>query len=138
MHKKSDKNLFRIIDVNINRAREGLRVCEDICRFFYNEKSVTQKYKNIRHILTEILFQLDINAFVKARDAVKDVGKISSKSEMQRKNVNDIFYANSQRVKESIRVLEECSKLLEIKASQRFKELRYDIYTLEKRIMKNL
>lgn len=138
MCKKVEKNLYRIIDANINRTREGLRVCEDICRFFYNKKTVTQKYKNIRHTLTDILSQLSIAAFVKERDAVKDVGKISSKSEMQRKNVDDIFYANSQRVKESIRVLEECSKLLDSKASQRFKELRYDIYTLEKKIMKNL
>ena len=94
MGKTVDKKLHRIIDANVNRAREGLRVCEDICRFFYNKKTATCEYKNIRHQLTNILLRLDMSLAVSARDAVKDVGKISSGSEMQRKSINDIFKRN--------------------------------------------
>ena len=62
------------------------------------------------------------------------MGRLLSGREMQRSDLNDIFFANIQRVKESIRVLEEFSKLLDKKSALAFKRLRYQIYEVEKKI----
>jgi hypothetical protein len=47
----------------------------------------------------------------------------------------DIYYANSQRVKESIRVLEEFAKLRNKQVAEKLKKLRYRVYALEKKII---
>ena len=46
--------------------------------------------------------------------------------------------ANSQRAKESLRVLEEFLKLSDKNSSGNFKQLRYQLYALEKRAIKKL
>jgi len=45
------------------------------------------------------------------------------------------FYANTQRVKESLRVLEEFAKLDSPVSAERFKTLRYKVYGLEKKLL---
>ena len=52
------EKILRVIDANFNRAREGLRVCEDVCRFFCDHKSLTVKYKLLRHELTQAVCSL--------------------------------------------------------------------------------
>ena len=47
--------LLRIIDANLNRAREGLRVCEDISRFALGDKTATRALKSIRHGATDLI-----------------------------------------------------------------------------------
>jgi hypothetical protein len=126
--------LFRLIDANANRAKEGLRVCEDICRFYFDKEQETLNYKEIRHRLTQVMTHGLFKEAIAARQVAKDVGRTSTKSEFTRRDINDVFYANSQRVKESLRVLEECAKLLDITAAKKFKGLRYDVYELEGRL----
>ncbi|MCK5214947.1 MAG: thiamine-phosphate pyrophosphorylase [Candidatus Omnitrophica bacterium] len=135
MTPKKDKNVYRVLDANFNRAKEGLRVCEDVCRFLFNKPGLTRKYKDIRHQLSENLAKIGAEDVIKARNIDGDVGKGSTKIEFKRTDCRDIFYANSQRVKESIRVLEEFSKLIDEKRAQNFKGLRYKIYALEKEIV---
>ena len=132
MKSVDQKKLYRVIDANFNRAKEGLRVCEDICRFLYDKKSLTGRYKKLRHELTSIIAGLQLTKLIKARDVAGDVGSGSSPVEFKRKNINDLFYANSQRAKESIRVLEEFTKLLDHRRAERLKRLRYQIYALER------
>ena len=135
MPKQDDKKLDRIIDANFNRAKEGLRVCEDVCRFFLDDTYSTRKCKDLRHRLTKIMSSLKLDKIIKDRDIDNDVGKLSTGDELKRNNVSDIFYANSQRVKESVRVLEEVTKLK--KKTEMVKELkllRYQFYAFEKRI----
>ena len=50
---------------------------------------------------------------------------VRKKSELKRENLSDIFYANAQRVKESLRVLEEVTKLLDPRCALKLKKLRY-------------
>ena len=138
MRSVDQKKLYRVIDANFNRAKEGLRVCEDICRFLHNKRSATQRYKHLRHELTSIVTHLPLADVIKSRDVAGDVGRGSSPVEYKRNNVNDLFYANSQRAKESIRVLEEFAKLLNNRLAERLKRLRYQIYTLEREIVEKL
>jgi len=39
----------RLIDANLNRLKEGLRVVEDICRYIHNDQVLTSKLKELRH-----------------------------------------------------------------------------------------
>lgn len=138
MRSVDQKKLYRGIDANLNRAKEGLRVCEDICRFLHDQRSLTKRYKHLRHELTSIISTLRLSELIKSRDVTGDVGRGSSPVEYKRKNVRDLFYANSQRAKESIRVLEEFTKLLNNRLAERLKQLRYQLYTIEREIIKKM
>jgi len=138
VQKIESQKLYRIIDANFNRAKEGLRVCEDICRFVWDKSPSTRQCKNIRHKLTDIVKSLKLMQIIKSRNIEGDVGKSSTHTELKRKDISDIFFANSQRVKESIRVLEEIIKLINKKSAARMKLLRYEVYAFEKKIIKQL
>lgn len=129
---------MRILDANMNRAKEGLRVCEDISRFILDDPRATRSYKNIRHRLTDILSTSKAKDWIKSRSVEEDVGRGSLPLELKRKDVHSIFYANSQRVKESLRVLEEFTKLTDIQVSGEIKKARYSVYVLEQKITERL
>ena len=132
------KIIDRIIDANINRAKEGLRVCEEITRFILNNRTLTAHFKKIRHKIDTLLKLLASSRnLLKARQSIDDVGKTIHWGELKRKNYQDIFAANIQRVKESIRVLEEFSKLKNTNIAIEFKNIRYGIYELEKKVITN-
>ncbi|MFA5060455.1 MAG: thiamine-phosphate pyrophosphorylase [Candidatus Omnitrophota bacterium] len=127
--------VHRLIDANFNRAKEGLRVCEDVCRFVLNDGKLSGAYKTLRHQLSGALSLLGIKLMINARDIEGDVGKKTFSSELKRKNIQDIFYANSQRAKESLRVLEEFAKLKRSRSAQDLKKIRYSIYAIERKVV---
>lgn len=47
-------NQLRIIDANINRLGEGLRVLEEFARMTLNDAVLTQKLKDVRHKTVKI------------------------------------------------------------------------------------
>jgi thiamine-phosphate pyrophosphorylase len=126
-------NIFRVIDANINRYKEGIRVVEDIYRYVYNNKQISSSLKNLRHIKLPI----DIKELLSTRDSINDVLKSSTKSEQNRESLEDIIIANLKRAQESARVLEEVFKLIDIKTSEVFKKNRYELYNIEKTIFQN-
>jgi thiamine-phosphate pyrophosphorylase len=123
-------NLNRIIDANLNRLKEGIRVVEDIQRYIYNDKENASALKEIRHKC----FVVNYEALLKARDVANDPLKATTKSEAFRKDIMQIKIANIKRAQESARVLEEILKLIDIKEAQRFKEIRYLLYEIETNI----
>ncbi len=133
MRQITQKEMFRVVDANYNRAKEGLRVCEDLCRFVLDDKALTAGFKKSRHDLASVIEAFGLKEIVSARDILKDVGKKTVDEESKRFSVDDLLYANAQRVKESLRVLEEFAKLVNIKAAERLKRLRYTFYDLEKK-----
>ena len=131
----------RIIDANINRAKEGLRVCEEITRFILSNRTLTESLKRLRHkIGAEPLKNPgQKSGLLKVRCSLGDVGfGIKLKSEFKRSRLENIFFANMSRVKESIRVLEEFSKLSDVKAALQFKKIRYEAYEIEKKVAEKL
>jgi thiamine-phosphate pyrophosphorylase len=120
-------NTYRIIDANLNRLREGIRVVEDIFRYIYNDKELSTKLKNLRHLSRVKNFY----EILSSRDVQNDVLKESIKSEQNRDDLNSILIANFKRAQESARVLEELLKLYSIKDSENFKYIRYELYNLE-------
>jgi len=130
----SKKNAYSIIDANINRAKEGLRVCEDIVRFALGSKKLSAKLKSIRHFIDRYASALapDYGTLLAARDSGNDAGRsIKNKNEFKRSGLRDILASNFKRAEESLRVLEEMSKLSDKTAAAGFKELRYKTYEAE-------
>ena len=125
--------LFRVIDANLNRLKEGVRVVEDIMRYRDNNRELSSKLKLLRHKAridetTELLLH---------RDSLNDVLRPTTKSELQRSDIKSIIMANFKRAEESARVLEELFKLHNAEYSENFKQIRYELYNLEKVIVLN-
>jgi thiamine-phosphate pyrophosphorylase len=133
-------SLYRIIDANYNRLKEGLRVSEDIIRYCLADEKLTRGYKDIRHKVTRAFKKTSLkeNSLFAARDSLKDVGIKTPAYELDKKNLSDLFLANLQRAKESARVLEETSKLIAKQAALDFKSIRYELYELEKKTFKKI
>ena len=128
--------LQRALDANANRAREGLRVAEDVARFFWNDGPLTAFLKKIRHGVTRsetALFSRGVGRF-KVRDVESDCGRRTREdSEKIRRNARDLFLANLKRAQEALRSLEEFAKAAGCRESESFKRLRYAAYQAETR-----
>jgi thiamine-phosphate pyrophosphorylase len=122
-----DSNYLRLIDANLNRLREGIRVVEDIFRYVYNDKQTAIKLKELRH-LSRLENYIEL---LETRDVKNDVLRASIKSEQNRTDLYSILIANFKRAQESSRVLEEFCKLISIEDSENFKYIRYELYNLE-------
>lgn len=125
---KDENGLNRLIDANLNRLSEGIRVCEDVARYLHDNQKLSKTLKELRHQcrLPDAIERLG------TRDALNDVLRPSTKSEQQRDSLENILTANYHRAQESARVLEEFCKLLYPNESEKFKQIRYALYSLEK------
>lgn len=134
------RKILRILDANFNRSREGLRVCEEIARFYMESKTLSRDLKKARHTISAAWknFPGSWTKLIAARDVHGDLGKKPSPLEKERKDISAVFLANAERVKESLRALEEFSKLIDPKISEIFKKVRFQVYAIEKRALPKL
>jgi thiamine-phosphate pyrophosphorylase len=124
--------VYRILDANLDRAREGLRVIEEWCRFGLNSPDLTETCKKLRHELG----QLHRAEFRSVRDTPGDVGtQLTHAQELQRVDVNAVLQSNFGRVQEALRVLEEYGKVDDPALGEACKQIRYRVYTLESTLM---
>ncbi len=126
--KGASEKIERLIDANLNRLKEGIRVIEDINRYIYDDTTLTSTLKQLRHKLQAAYNQERL----RYRDIENDVQKRSISSELERSSINDLIIANFSRAQESARVLEESFKLIDLSLSELFKEIRYTLYGVEK------
>jgi len=124
----------RLIDANFNRLKEALRLLEDTQRYIFDNKELSYAFKSLRHSLTPLFS----SARVLHRDIEGDVAKTSIDSEMQREELIDLINANFFRAQESARVLEEAFKLSNPANSATAKNIRYALYGLHKKVLKDL
>ena len=128
-----DANILRLIDASANRAREGLRVVEDYVRFALDDALATQQLKQFRHTFTRLMGEIPLSDRLTARETRQDVGTgITLDSERQRDDVLSVLAANFTRIQESLRSLEEYSKVVFPAISGGLEQLRYDSYTIQK------
>ncbi|MDP6685994.1 MAG: thiamine-phosphate pyrophosphorylase [Candidatus Omnitrophota bacterium] len=133
--------MLQIIDANLNRTREGMRVCEDISRFILSDKFISRSLKNIRHAATKALLhseKLSLKKLVQTRDIKNDALKFVDFNKHKGSDVSDVFMSNIERVKESLRVLEECCKIIDKTASRKYRSLRFNAYSIEKRAIEKI
>lgn len=127
--------VYRILDANFNRAREGLRVCEEVTRLALSDPRLTKMLKTARHQITSMASSLMKKGhdIIRSRNSIKDIGAFTRELKSKRSDYKDVFMANVQRAKESIRVLEEFSKVVDKKLPAGFKKLRFQVYEMEKK-----
>lgn len=124
--------VWRILDANFDRAREGLRIIEEWCRFALNDAKLANECKQMRQDLG-MWHTAEIRA---ARNTAADVGtQLSHPREEQRTGVEQLLQANFCRVQEALRVLEEYGKLYSASVSSGCKQMRYQVYTLESNLL---
>jgi thiamine-phosphate pyrophosphorylase len=131
-----------MMDANANRAREGLRVLEDIARFVLDRGDLSATAKQIRHDLAQAVAQASGGAVARlaSRDVEGDVGtSISTPSEARRGGWRDLALAAAGRATEALRVLEESAKMLgRTEAALTLERCRYRAYTLERDLVLSL
>jgi len=147
----SEREILRVLDANLDRAREGLRVVEELARFVFQDKALQKKTKSLRHKLASLFASLPRKRAVGSsavlapkhvtrerlidlgRDVTSDVGKDTLTShEAKRATTIDLVQANFARIEESLRALEEFTKFFPGTLSTNLKALRFEVYTLEK------
>jgi len=131
---------FRIIDANANRAREALRVLEDIARFVLNDPALCAGLKATRHLLCAHLNTppLDHAQQLAWRDTPGDIGtEISTETERSRENIHAVAAAAGGRLGEALRSIEEAVKTLPGAGdlSAKIEGARYEMYEYERRLL---
>jgi thiamine-phosphate pyrophosphorylase len=130
----------RIIDANLNRAREALRTLEDIARFALDSHDLCARLKQLRHdVRAAIESAIDRGVLLAWRDTPGDVGTaISTPAETARSGLPAIAAAASSRLTEALRSIEECLKLNCPSSAAAIESLRYRAYDLERRLSLSL
>lgn len=123
----------RIIDANANRAREAIRVMEDIARFGLDHRALCAGLKQLRHDLAEALDALPgARSMVLHRDTPGDVGTaLTTPREGSREDVRSVAVAAGKRLTEALRSIEEAAKTVTGGGGIAFEALRYRAYALE-------
>ncbi len=133
--------MLRILDANLNRIGEGLRLLEDISRFILNDPDLSEQLKSLRHELLPRDRGLQ-EKLLSARRADEDVGAyLEVDGEGERSDAAGLVSANSRRVQQSLRVLEEITKTPGQDLGfdwKKLKRARFTIYELEQRILSKL
>lgn len=114
-----------IIDANICRVSEGLRVIEDYTRLYSNQKVYTHKLSHFRKQINKS--ERETVSELASRDITSDVR--AKEIPIKREDIIDLLKANFKRIEEGLRVLEEYT------GNPLYNSIRYDIYDLEKVIV---
>jgi thiamine-phosphate pyrophosphorylase len=129
--------MLRLIDANLNRISEGLRLLEDVARFILNDARISAELKSLRHELLGEDTSLQ-KELLSARDSAGDVAAFAEE-ETRRDDLPTILIANARRVQESLRVVEEFAKLPDIALDpEKFKKARFALYELERKLTARL
>lgn len=142
---------LRMIDANLNRSSEGLRLLEDVARFLLNDAEMSGRLRTLRHDLAVEARGLGVE-LLSERDSESDVGRHqpaarpSTKSQpappvASAQSLVDLVTANSKRVEQSLRVMEELAKLPEMSSmlnSASFERARFDLYALERELVSRI
>lgn len=135
------QQILRIIDANLNRTGEGLRVLEDIARLVLNDAALSQRLKTMRHEL--VTGDLPFNTkLIQARDSEGDVGiNTLAPGQEKPKELPVVIMANARRIQQSLRTMEELTKTKDITPKldpEKFKEARFNLYSIERELLSKI
>jgi thiamine-phosphate pyrophosphorylase len=130
----------RIIDANLNRAGEGLHLLEELARLVLNDAQLARQLKTMRHEIVrgDLAFN---RALIQSRDAAGDVGADIEVAGEGGRELPIIVVANSRRVQEALRILEELARVPGTTPNlkpDRFKKARFELYTIERELLSRL
>ncbi len=112
----------KIVDVNINRLQESLKVIEDIVRFKIDNLSLLERVRSLRQEVTRLIKRIDYPRLVRARRSSLDPGRRLDFD--VKKGGGEVLIRNFFRAKEASRILEEMM-------DPEWKQIRFQIYDLE-------
>ena len=130
---------LRIIDANLNRIGESLRLLEDLARLLLNDAALAKQLKTMRHTLA--IKELPTKKqLLQARNAEGDVGiNIEVRQQAKERDLPATIIANARRAQESLRVIEELSKVPGIDLEpDKFKRARFSLYDIERALVSKL
>lgn len=120
--------LFRLLDANLNRAREGLRVAEDWARFGLDRRDLVEAFKDLR----QQLGRCHRPEYRLAGHSAGDVGAgLGHPAQEQRTHPGQVVAANCARAQEALRVLEEFGRAHDPDLASTAARVRYRLYDLE-------
>jgi thiamine-phosphate pyrophosphorylase len=127
-------SIYRVLDANLNRLREALRVIEEYYRFFKNDTQIVVTLKKLRHSVKEIELGVGRESLLKGRDSLSDcLADKNRPEELQRETVTDILAASCKRAQEASRVIEEYTKITDYpELSEKARTIRFSLYNVEK------
>lgn len=125
-----DPRTARLVDVNLNRLTEGLKVVEDMVRFALDRPGLLRSIRALRVRVGAGSRGLR-SRVVRSRDSGSDAGRADRFDRTRRRNLEDVLMANFKRAEESARVLEEVLKTEDARLAARFKAVRFRLYDLE-------
>lgn len=125
---------LRILDANLNRAREGLRTCEEYARLELNDARAAAAVKKARRLLQGCSDLLGPERLLAARDISGDVATVPRADDVQRRDSRDIAQAAIKRAQEALRTVEEFSQLEIPQAAAAAAQARYAAYEAEQQL----
>ncbi|MBE7492208.1 MAG: thiamine phosphate synthase [Planctomycetes bacterium] len=124
---------LRILDANLNRAREGLRTAEEYARLGRNAPAPASLLKEARRHIEACVTGLGAlaQAMLAARDVAGDVGLRPEADDVTRRGPDDVARAALKRAQEALRVVEEFCQLHSRAAAACAAKARYAAYQAE-------
>jgi thiamine-phosphate pyrophosphorylase len=126
--------VWRLLDANANRAREGLRVVEDTARFILAQPKASAALRDLPHRLDQLMRSHYVT-LLQHRDVETDSGR-TNPSTRHRSGVPALLAANFKRCEEALRVLEEYGRVISPGAVRGLQELRFKVYQWEKKLLR--
>jgi thiamine-phosphate pyrophosphorylase len=130
-----DAKVWRLLDANANRAREGLRIIEDTARFVLDRPEAAKAIRTLRHGLDELV-RGHYKSLLLARDVEHDSGR-ANPAKAYKGGVGALLAANFKRCEEALRVLEEYGRVMSPKAVKGAQTIRFKVYQWETKLLSN-
>jgi thiamine-phosphate pyrophosphorylase len=128
------ETVARLLDANLDRAREGLRVLEDWARFGLDRPDLVARTKDLRHRLARV----HRDRYKHARHTATDpAAGLSHPAQAERLSPARVLAANAARAQEALRVLEEFGRAHDPALAQEAARSRYALYDLELELMRS-
>ena len=122
----------RLLDANLDRAREGLRVLEDWCRFVLERSDLVGRLKDMRQRLGRV----HEDRFKLARHTATDpAAGLGHPAQAERDGGWAVVAANAARAQEALRVLEEFGRARPGSLAGEAAAIRYGLYDLETELL---
>src|SRR5437762_3004940 len=100
---RTPSSVWRLLDANANRAREGLRVVEDTARFVLERPDASAALRDMRHRLDEVIRE-HYTTLLRHRDVESDPGRENA-TLPHKEGVTALLASNFKRCGEALRVL---------------------------------
>ena len=133
---RNNNHIYRILDANLNRLREALRVIEEYYRFIDGQEDICIALKEMRHSIIQMEDGLGKERLLGNRDTATDCFAHATRpEELERSDgLRGVLCANFKRGQEATRVIEEYSKIIASPSvPETAKQLRFTLYNLEKK-----